>query len=87
MIKDKKTAIVGGVVGTVMLVTIFCCNGKNESQESSTQPKVDDVTSQKVELSAFENTFRSNRELYGSGYVFEWNGQEYTTDWKEELNN
>ena len=86
MIKDKKTAIVGGVVGTVMLVTIFCCNGKNESQESSTQPMVDDVTSQ-VELSPFEDTFRSNRELYGSGYVFEWNGQEYTTDWKEELNN
>ena len=68
MIKDKKTAIVGGVVGTVMLVTIFCCNGKNESQESSTQPKDDDVTSQ-VELSPFEDTFRSNRELYGSGYI------------------
>ena len=86
MVKDKKTAIVGGVVGILMLVTIFCCNGKNESQESGTQTAVDDVTSQ-VELSPFEDTFRSNRELYGSGYIFEWNGQEYTTDWKEELNN
>ena len=86
MIKDKKTAIVGGLVGIVMLLTVFCCNGKNESQESSTQPMVDDVTSQ-VELSPFEDTFRSNRDLYGAGYIFEWNGQEYTTDWKEELNN
>ena len=87
MIKDKKTAIVGGVVGILMLVTIFCCNGKNETQESNTQPTVDDETSQNVELSPFEDTFRSNRDLYGAGYIFEWNGQEYTTDWKEELNN
>ena len=87
MIKDKKTAIVGGVVGIVMLVTIFCCNRKNESQELSAQPMVDDVTSQNVELSPFEDTFRFNRELYGAGYIFKWNGQEYTTDWKEELNN
>ena len=33
MIKDKKTAIVGGVVGIVMLVTIFCCNRKNEKNK------------------------------------------------------
>ena len=56
MIKDKKTAIVGGVVGIVMLVTIFCCNRKNESQELSAQPMVDDVTSQNVELSPFDLT-------------------------------
>ena len=35
----------------------------------------------------FIDTFKSNRDLYGSGYIFEWNGQEYTTDWIEELNN
>ena len=87
MIKDKKTAIVGGLVGIVMLLTVFCCNGKNETQESNTQPTVDDETSQNVELSPFEDTFRFNRDLYGAGYIFEWNGQEYTTDWKEELNN
>ena len=30
MIKDKKTAIVGGVLGIVILLTIFCCKGTTE---------------------------------------------------------
>ena len=30
MVKDIKTAIVGGVVGIVILLTIFCCEGKVE---------------------------------------------------------
>ena len=29
-IENKKTAIVGGVVGLVILLTIFCCKGTNE---------------------------------------------------------
>ena len=29
-VNDKKTAIIGGVVGIVMLLTIFCCEGKQE---------------------------------------------------------
>ena len=33
MIKDKKTAIVGGVVGCVILLTIFCCEGNKEAVE------------------------------------------------------
>ena len=33
-INDKKTAIVGGVVGIVMLLTIFCCEGKKEAGEA-----------------------------------------------------
>ena len=32
-IENKKTAIVGGVVGLVILLTIFCCNGKQEAVE------------------------------------------------------
>ena len=27
---DKKTAIVGGVVGLVILLTVFCCKGTKE---------------------------------------------------------
>ena len=33
MIKDKKTAIVGGVVGCIILLTIFCCEGNKEAVE------------------------------------------------------
>ena len=33
MIKDKKTAIVGSMVGAVILLTIFCCEGKQEAVE------------------------------------------------------
>ena len=35
MIKDKKTAIVGGVVGCVILLTIFCCEGNKEAVEAA----------------------------------------------------
>ena len=35
MIKDKKTAIVGSVVGLVILLTIFCCEGKKEAVEAA----------------------------------------------------
>ena len=33
MIKDKKTAIVGGIVGCIILLTIFCCEGSKEAVE------------------------------------------------------
>mgnify|MGYP003124065765 CR=1 FL=1 len=35
MIKDKKTAIVGGIVGCVILLTIFCCEGNKEAVEAA----------------------------------------------------
>ena len=35
MIKDKKTAIVGGVVGIIMLLTIFCCEGNKKAVEAA----------------------------------------------------
>ena len=34
MIKDKKTAIVGSLVGCVILLTIFCCEGNKEAVEA-----------------------------------------------------
>ena len=34
MVKDIKTAIVGGIVGCVILLTIFCCEGKQETVET-----------------------------------------------------
>ena len=35
MIKDKKTAIVGSIVGCVILLTIFCCEGNKEAVEAT----------------------------------------------------
>ena len=35
MIKDKKTAIVGSIVGCVILLTIFCCEGNKEAVEAA----------------------------------------------------
>ena len=35
MVKDIKTAIVGGVVGVVILLTIFCCEGPKEAVETA----------------------------------------------------
>ena len=43
MVKDKKTAIVGGVVGIVMLLTIFCCEGKQEAVEAAPLEAVEEV--------------------------------------------
>jgi hypothetical protein len=33
----------------------------------------------------FEETFAFNRDVHGKGYIFEWNGDEYTTDYLEEV--
>ena len=44
MIKDKKTAIIGGIVGTIILLTIFCCEGKQEAVEAvSVETAVEEV--------------------------------------------
>ena len=51
-IENKKTAIVGGVVGLVILLTIFCCEGKKEAVEAApveeaveeVAPAVEEVT-------------------------------------------
>ena len=32
-VNEKKTAIVGGIVGCVILLTIFCCEGNKEAVE------------------------------------------------------
>ena len=34
-VNDKKTAIIGSVVGAVILLTIFCCEGKQEAVEAA----------------------------------------------------
>ena len=47
----------------------------------------DETSNMRRELTSFEDAFRSNREMYGAGFTFTWNGETYTTDWKEELTN
>ena len=42
-VKDKKTAIVGGVVGCIILLTIFCCEGKQEAVEAAPLEAVEEV--------------------------------------------
>ena len=34
-VNDKKSAIVGSVVGLIILFTIFCCEGKQEAVEAT----------------------------------------------------
>lgn len=34
---------------------------------------------------SFNEVFAYNRAIYGKGYVFQWNGNAYTTDYKTEL--
>ena len=43
-VENKKTAIVGGVVGIVILLTIFCCEGKvEEAPAVEATPAVEEV--------------------------------------------
>ena len=42
-VNDKKTAIVGGVVGIVILLTIFCCEGPKEAVEAAPVEAVEEV--------------------------------------------
>ena len=52
-IKDKKTAIVGGVVGIVILLTIFCCEGNKEAVEvAPVEATVEEVAPVVEELKA-----------------------------------
>ena len=43
MVKDIKTAIVGGVVGVGILLTVFCCEGKVEESAVIEEPSVEEV--------------------------------------------
>ena len=43
MVKDIKTAIVGGVVGVGILLTVFCCEGKKEAVEAAPVEAVEEV--------------------------------------------
>ena len=45
MIKDKKTAIVGGVVGLVILLTIFSCEGTKEETPAVEATPVEELKS------------------------------------------
>ena len=69
MIKDKKTAIVGSIVGCVILLTIFCCEGNKEAVEAApveaapveaaveeVAPIVEEVTPEAVEEAVEEVT-------------------------------
>ena len=43
-IENKKTAIVGGVVGLVILFTIFCCKGTKEEAPAVEAAPIEAVT-------------------------------------------
>ena len=49
-VENKKTAIVGGIVGVVMLLTIFCCEGNKEAVEAAAvEAAVEEVTPEVIE--------------------------------------
>ena len=62
MVKDKKTAIVGSIVGCVILLTIFCCEGNKEAVEAApieaaveeVAPVIEEVTPEVEETPAVE---------------------------------
>ena len=39
-----------------------------------------------IPTESFNDVFKEMRSIHGPGYVFTWNGEEYTTDYAEELN-
>jgi len=43
-INDKKTAIVGGIIGLVILLTIFCCKGNKETTPAVEEVVIEEVT-------------------------------------------
>ena len=60
MIENKKTAIVGGVVGIIILLTIFCCNGKVEEVpviEEKIEEVIEEVPVQELSDEEIEKLF------------------------------
>ena len=45
------------------------------------------VLSESYKETYFPGVFAQYRAMYGAGYTFEWNGNTYTTDYKEEEEN
>ena len=57
MIKNKKTAIVGGLVGIVILLTVFCCEGNKAAEEAAPAeltPPVEELKSATEEVTPAE---------------------------------
>ena len=48
-VNDKKTAIVGGIVGLVILLTVFCCEGKVEEAPAVEATPADEEVKEAVE--------------------------------------
>tara|TARA_Y100000593_G_scaffold43998_1_gene84009 strand:- start:637 stop:963 length:327 start_codon:yes stop_codon:yes gene_type:complete len=48
---------------------------------------VEETIARKEAMTSFQDAFKLNREVYGSDAVFNWNGEMYTTSYKEETNN
>ena len=57
-VNDKKSAIVGSVVGLIILFTIFCCEGKQEAVEAvpveEATPAVEELKSSVEEVTPAE---------------------------------
>ena len=55
MIKDKKTAIVGSIVGLVILLTVFSCKGNKEEAPAVEATPVEEVTPAVEEVTPAES--------------------------------
>mgnify|MGYP003133664622 CR=1 FL=1 len=53
-------------------------------EEYKEEEKKEVTLSKSYEETYFPSVFAQYRAIHGSGYVFEWNGKTYTTDYKEE---
>ena len=54
-IENKKTAIVGGVVGLVLLLTIFCCKGTKEEAPAVEAAPIEEVAPAVEEVAPAES--------------------------------
>ena len=59
-------------------------------EQDNEEPEVIPVEDEAKNVSAFDeypfqDAFAINRDVHGKGYVFEWRGREYTTDYLEEV--
>ena len=48
---------------------------------------VEETIARKEAMMSFQAAFRMNREVFGSHAIFTWNGEAYSTSWKEETDN
>ena len=72
----------------VMLMLIGCDNANGGGDDSTTPIVTEQISPVEIYLDSmsFPDAFRIEHRAKGEGHTFWWHGEEYTTDYIEELN-